>query len=520
MESDERRGGRGTRSGFGPPLSRCGLLRGIARTVFAASTSTGFCVGLLGLGLALPSWAWAAPCAHDVSIPGEALDPLCDDPCAATVCDVDSTCCSIDWDLACVSLADSECGPNIAVGTGDENVVGSSPPEGNRDEDNLINGSGLVSCPQLDWESVCTGRDGLLFVDTGQPNGNNWNTTTDPADITFDLGAVYRIDFIHIWNFNDSFGNNEFGPESIDLLVSDSGTNAQDADFSEAPIVATIPISHALGSLFYLGENYRFNGFGLNDLPPELNSDPPGAPALPDTFRNVPVVPTVYHDFSGVALQGRFVRLGNLDGSPNFGGRTGLSEVRFYGEFVSEPPTGTIVIDPDSLPNETEISNLVKGVTLSSQAGNTSDNLVYAYEQSGPTGNLSFGWFDGQFFDGHWGRDTSPALRADFSEFLAREVSIDYQMEGTLALEAFGEGGGSLGSVMTGSGVGTLTFSATHSVIESAEFTIDPVPGADFGTLDHMVIVIPEPGRAALAGAALAMLGILRHRQRRAAESW
>jgi hypothetical protein len=174
-----------------------------------------------------------------------------------------------------------------------------------------------------------------------------------------------------------------------------------------------------------------------------------------------------------------------------------------------------IIVEPDASSNRADISNLVEGVTLSSQGGDTSDNLVYAYAQNSPTGSLSFGWFNGEFFDGHWGRDASPALQADFSEFLAEAVSIDYEMQGTLTLEAFAEGGGSLGSVMADSGSGTLTFSATHGVIESVEIAIAPLVGADFGTLDHMVIRIPEPGRVGLGAAAVATLSLLLRRRRR-----
>jgi len=204
----------------------------------------------------------------------------------------------------------------IPVGTGDTNVVGSSPPKvgccGSRDEDNIVNGSGF---------GVAGGK---LIVNTGQPNDNNWNTTTATADIIFDFGAVFDIDFIQIWNFNDSFGNNDFGAESIDLLVSNTGTNAQDADFSSSAILATLSVNHATGSLMYLGENYRFNGKSAADIPSEL-----GGPQ---------------HDFSAIALQGRFVRFANLDGSTKFGGRTGLSEVRFFGDLAPVPEPTTLLL--------------------------------------------------------------------------------------------------------------------------------------------------------------------------------
>ncbi len=209
--------------------------------------------------------------------------------------------------LFCVMTSPGIAAELIPVGTGDLNVIGSSLPEMGRDEDNLVNGSGL-------GVDIITSN---LIVNTGQPNGNNWNTETSTADITFDLGSVFNIDFLQIWNFNDSFGNNDFGASSIDLLVSNVGTNAQNADFTGSMVLATLLINEATGSLRYFGENYRFNGKMASDIPEELGGD--------------------FNDFSDVNVQGRFVRLANLDGSDSFGGRTGLSEVRFYGTPVPLP---------------------------------------------------------------------------------------------------------------------------------------------------------------------------------------
>lgn len=181
---------------------------------------------------------------------------------------------------------------------------------------------------------------------------------------------------------------------------------------------------------------------------------------------------------------------------------------------VSEPGEQTIVVEPDLSTVGTDISNLVEGVTLSAQGGDTSDNFVYAVDSfAAPTGQLSFGWFDDPFFDDHWGRSSSPTLRADFSGFLAREVSIDYQADsGTVTVEAFGSGGGSLGTVSAGPGTGTLTYAAGENAIESVEFEIEAVGGADIGSLDHLVIRVPEPGRTLLALAAFVVVGLRRRR--------
>lgn len=207
--------------------------------------------------------------------------------------------------LICISLPAQSA--LISIGTGDLNVVGSSVPEGNRDEDNLVNGSGVGV------------RDGKIVSTSTQPNGNNWNTLTEFADITFDLGAVYNIDFIHIWNFNDGFDNSDFGPESFKLLISNVGSNAQNADFSGVSIIPTLSIQHAPGEEDYFGANYRFNGKSESDIPTELGGDE-------------------LYNLSFLQLKGRFVRLADLDGAfKSFGGRAGLSEVRFYGTPVPLP---------------------------------------------------------------------------------------------------------------------------------------------------------------------------------------
>ncbi|MBW2422484.1 MAG: hypothetical protein JRH19_28420, partial [Deltaproteobacteria bacterium] len=99
------------------------------------------------------------------------------------------------------------------------------------------------------------------------------------------------------------------------------------------------------------------------------------------------------------------------------------------------------------------------------------------------------------YFDDHWGRDNSQALRADFASFLAQEVSIDYMTDlGAVTIEAFAAGGGSLGTVSAGPGSGTLTYKAAANEIASVEFSIEGHGGADFGVLDHMVIRILDPG--------------------------
>jgi hypothetical protein len=48
-------------------------------------------------------------CHHDICTTGDPLGASCD-PCAATVCMVDPTCCTTAWDGSCLQLVDTACG--------------------------------------------------------------------------------------------------------------------------------------------------------------------------------------------------------------------------------------------------------------------------------------------------------------------------------------------------------------------------------------------------------------------------
>ncbi|MDI1451479.1 MopE-related protein [Polyangium sp. 6x1] len=47
-------------------------------------------------------------CGHDPCVPGKKLDPLCD-PCVATVCLMDKSCCKSTWDVFCVAMGQLHC---------------------------------------------------------------------------------------------------------------------------------------------------------------------------------------------------------------------------------------------------------------------------------------------------------------------------------------------------------------------------------------------------------------------------
>ncbi len=147
-------------------------------------------------------------------------------------------------------------------------------------------------------------------------------------------------------------------------------------------------------------------------------------------------------------------------------------------------------------------------------SGGGGDAPVYATSHgAAPTGSLVFGWDNGGFLDGHWGRSNAPDLFVVFS-IPANQVSIDYFSDvGIVTLQAFDSGNNLLG---TSTGTPdffpqTLTLSTGGpDLIQSVLVSVSRSPGADFGLLDHLVMYssIPEPRQTAIL-AALGLAGLV-----------
>lgn len=116
---------------------------------------------------------WSAPggpiCDHELCETGAALDPTCH-PCAQTVCALDSSCCSANWDADCVDLAAEHCG--------------SAPPEGPS-----------ICDYTLFSETTITGgnNDGILVggpIGAGQSTGTSINLGKVKVDRVVTAGSI------------------------------------------------------------------------------------------------------------------------------------------------------------------------------------------------------------------------------------------------------------------------------------------------------------------------------------------
>jgi hypothetical protein len=180
-----------------------------------------------------------------------------------------------------------------------------------RGEFNLIDGSGL--------------QTGGLWAHLVGDNFVASNLTQRQGGLVIDLGAVYSIGTMQIWALNDwgYFGN--FSPSTFSLRVSKDpgavsvvGGQLQVADLSRfARISTATPLARATHLDTYLGQTYSF-----------------GAGTMPGTLGDAD---GVVQRLSSTPLNARYIFLDDLEGSPAFGGRLGLSEIQFH-TFTSAVP--------------------------------------------------------------------------------------------------------------------------------------------------------------------------------------
>ena len=177
---------------------------------------------------------------------------------------------------------------------------------------NAVNGNGLTTVP-------VAGVNKLIHQTTDVSTA--WSLSQQSGGLMIDLGAVYRLDVLQIWNFNVA-GLEGYGPTSFDLWVS-AGASLPGDTTSMTHVLTSESLAQAVpGDVNYLGETYLFSGATLQVLPGELGDETNG--------------PT---DLSANTVVARYLFLGNLQGTLDLAGvgHVGLAEVKAYGRPVTSP---------------------------------------------------------------------------------------------------------------------------------------------------------------------------------------
>jgi hypothetical protein len=108
-------------------------------------------------------------CSHPICEPGEALDPTCD-PCATTVCSIDSFCCEVEWDDLCVGEAEDFCGIDCSAPPACEHPLcdAGSALEPTCDPCATTVCTEDSFCCEVEWDEVCVGEaEQLCGLDCG-----------------------------------------------------------------------------------------------------------------------------------------------------------------------------------------------------------------------------------------------------------------------------------------------------------------------------------------------------------------
>jgi VCBS repeat-containing protein len=157
-----------------------------------------------------------------------------------------------------------------------------------------------------------------------------WSVPQDDGGVLIDLGAVYTLDVMQIWNFNSTNAAGAdltgYGATSFDLWTGDSLV-------SMTQVLANVPLPLAtFNDTDYQGETYLFSGRLPTSIPKELG-DENGA----------------IEDLSATQLTGRYLFIGglqtNVAGTDPQPGHLGLSEIRLYGRQEGTPDLVYVIGD-------------------------------------------------------------------------------------------------------------------------------------------------------------------------------
>jgi VCBS repeat-containing protein len=192
---------------------------------------------------------------------------------------------------------------------------------GPRDEFFAVNRRGLV---EVDG--------GRLVHTTGLNDSTQWSIAVENGGLMIDLGAIYTIDVMQIWNFNAT-GLEQYGPTSFDLWISSDGTDLPADTSGMTQVLNDVPLNRATVAsdpARYFGETYLFGQATPELISPELH-DEDGPTSLPLNMGGQPLTVTA-----------RFLYLGDLTGTSDANGHVGLSEVQFYVRPPGSPALGFV----------------------------------------------------------------------------------------------------------------------------------------------------------------------------------
>lgn len=190
--------------------------------------------------------------------------------------------------------------------------------QSNRLPENTANSSGFDQNASGDWHHTTSG-------------GTMWNTSGGLGWIAYDLGDVYDLDFMHIWNYNEHGGWWQRGAKTVDVYTATTGTLAS-PDYGAK--IGTISIGPGNGTNNYFGHNFKVNA---------------AAGAVPSDY-DAGEISTAGFEIPAA----RFVKFDVQDthNTASYTG-TGLSEVRFFGSATSMPAL-QYRFDPGSSPVDNE----------------------------------------------------------------------------------------------------------------------------------------------------------------------
>jgi len=173
----------------------------------------------------------------------------------------------------------------ITIAPGDVTASSEIPPDFNRKDDFIVDGSGLTGGQHTNVVEP------NMWLSTGDAFGGQ---DLDPS-VTFDLGAVYTINSFHVWNYNELTGSTDLTGRGVNGVAVEYGVTAGLG--STVPGIASF--AQADSTATYAGEAFNtFTPFNARFIKFDINS--------------------------------------NHGGDNNF---YGLSEVRFDGVLVPEPAT-------------------------------------------------------------------------------------------------------------------------------------------------------------------------------------